>query len=245
METSCCDLMNRSDDDIRLTTESGSETDGEVTDAVKIYALHGAQTDAAHEKQETGGQAARIIAFGAPAEPAAPDEEAPEDAPAAAPDDAPLPDNVDVISREKLEQQTFEESTDFFDEVPHRVVGVISSKEIEEAEDYDVFVEAEQPDGGADVPEPPEKDETIRGLVKNIFAGIKRFFVHLGYFITNIKHGVQRKRAADKRRRTEKQRARRAAEQRRRRQEDMESRRDRNGLVQVRRRRERRDNDKR
>lgn len=220
--------MERSIDDRKDTTEQISETGSSGT--AKIFAMNGERIDSA-AWQDRSGQTPEIIAFDTPGDSAeAPAEEA-------------LPDNADGALPGQPEQQAFEKSNDFFDEVPHRVIGVISSKEIEEAEDYDIFEEAEQMSDG-DEPA-PEKDETVRGLFKQIFGSIKRFFVHLSYFFTNVKRRLQQKRTAGKRKKAEEERRRRAAERRLQRQEEMESRRGSNGLVQVRRRRERRDNDSR
>ena len=234
-------MMNRSIDDNKDTTENT----GAEKHTAKIYALNGEEIDPAAQAEAAGGLTAKIIAFNAPADTAAEaDGEEPSADDGAEPaDEAPLPDNVSVISREQLEQQTFEDSNDFFDEVSHRVIGVISSKKIEEAEDYDIFDEAEQlADGYA---REDEKDETVRGFFKQIFGNIKRFFVHVGYFFTNLKRGIHQKRTAGKRKKAAEERRQRAAERRLQRQEEMESRRADNGLVQVRRRREHRDNDSR
>ena len=232
--------MDRSTDDIKDTTKDN----GDFKNTAKIYTLHGAQRNAA-DLQDTGGQGATIIAFDAPGAPAADKTDTlAAETNAAVPSDEALPDNVAVMSRAHLERQTFEKSNDYFDEVPHRVIGVISSREIEEAEDYDIFDEAEQM-ADVDALVPPEKDETVRGFFKQIFGKIKQFFVHLGYFFTNLKRGIHNKLTAGKRKKAEEERRQRAAERRLQRQDEMERRRADNGLVQVRRRRERRDNDSR
>lgn len=169
--------------------------------------------------ETTAGNTAKIIAFHTVSAPE------PEET---------LPDNVELLSSEKLRRQTFEESTDYFDEVPRRIVGVISSKQIEEAEDYDVIDEIEQQAEEIERGLPPGED--VFDNLKKFGNGVKNAAVHCGYFVTNVRRGIKRKRMEKKRRQEEAERRRRQEELRQMRRISTESRRDANGLVQVRRR---------
>ena len=153
-------------------------------------------------------------------------------------------------------EESFEDSDDFFEEKPQRIMGVISSREIEEAEDYDVIGEEEQraetvkrqaPSPEVNAEEADEDEAAAKAgseLLAKIGAAIKQFFIHLGYFVTNLRRAVKRRHAIKKRKRAEEER--RLREEERRRQErirraERERQRDANGLVQVHRRDERRD----
>ncbi|MBQ1838975.1 MAG: hypothetical protein II127_05105 [Ruminococcus sp.] len=153
-------------------------------------------------------------------------------------------------------EESFEDSDDFFEEKPQRIMGVISSREIEEAEDYDVIGEEEQraetvkrqaPSPEVNAEEADEDEAAAKAgseLLAKIGAAIKQFFIHLGYFFTNLRRAVKRRHAIKKRKRAEEER--RLREEERRRQErirraERERQRDANGLVQVHRRDERRD----
>ena len=153
-------------------------------------------------------------------------------------------------------EESFEDSDDFFEEKPQRIMGVISSREIEEAEDYDVIGEEEQraetvkrqaPAPEVNAEEADEDEAAAKAgseLLAKIGAAIKQFFIHLGYFFTNLRRAVKRRHAIKKRKRAEEER--RLREEERRRQErirraERERQRDANGLVQVHRRDERRD----
>lgn len=167
----------------------------------------------------TAGNTAKIIAF----QPVLSEEQ-----------EGPLPDNVALLSSEKLRQQTFEESTDFFDEVPRRIVGVISSKQIEEAEDYDVIDEIEQQAEEIERGLPPGED--VFDNLKKLRSGVRNVVVHCGYFVTNVRRGIKRRRADKKRRQEEAVRRQRREELRQKQRIAAAPRRDANGLVQVRRR---------
>ena len=153
-------------------------------------------------------------------------------------------------------EESFEDSDDFFEEKPQRIMGVISSREIEEAEDYDVIGEEEQraetvkrqaPSPEVNADEADEDEAAAKAgseLLAKIGAALKQFFIHLGYFFTNLRRAVKRRHAIKKRKRAEEER--RLREEERRRQErirraERERQRDANGLVQVHRRDERRD----
>ena len=153
-------------------------------------------------------------------------------------------------------EESFEDSDDFFEEKPQRIMGVISSREIEEAEDYDVIGEEEQraetvkrqaPSPEVNAEEADEDAAAANAgsaLLAKIGAAINQFFIHLGYFFTNLRRAVKRRHAIKKRKRAEEER--RLREEERRRQErirraERERQRDANGLVQVHRRDERRD----
>ena len=52
--------------------------------------------------------------------------------------------NDEDLVREKAKEARFRNSNDFFDEAPRKTVGVISSRDIDEAEEYDVIGEVER-----------------------------------------------------------------------------------------------------
>lgn len=145
----------------------------------------------------------------------------------------------EVLAREEAKQNRFKDSEDFFDEAPgKKIYGVISSKEIEEAEDYDVIGEVEQKAEKLEK-EPPTPGQTFVNVMKKIGGGLKNFGVHCGYFATNVKRSIKRKRAIKKRRQAEEERRRRARERAQRQRMQQETR-DSSGLVQVRSRSDRR-----
>ena len=176
-------------------------------------------TQAVSGGDATAGNTAKIIAF----QPALLEEQ-----------EEPLPDNVSLLSSEKLRRQTFEESTDFFDEAPRRIVGVISSKQIEEAEDYDVIDEIEQQAEKIERGLPPGED--VFDNLKKIRNGVRNAAVHCGYFVTNVRRSLKRRRADKKRRQEEEARRQRREELRQKQRIAVAPRRDANGLVQMRRR---------
>ena len=152
----------------------------------------------------------------------------------------------EVLVREESNQDKFRDSSDFFEEAPKRMMGVISSKEIEEAEEYDVIGEEEQR-AEAIEKEPVKKGEGFSNAMKKVGAGLKSFGVHCGYFATNVKRAIKRKRAKNKRKKAEEERRRRQMERRaqERAARERAPRRDENGLVQVHRRDDRRPNNRR
>lgn len=141
--------------------------------------------------------------------------------------------NDEVLVREASKQDKFKSSNDFFEEAPLRVLGIFSSRDIDDAEEYDVIGEeehrAEEIEKEA---EPPEKKSFSKSINK-VFDGIKSFFRHCGYFATNIKREIKRKRAKKKRKKAEEERRRKQAEQRRNERASQKSRRTESGLVQV------------
>lgn len=136
--------------------------------------------------------------------------------------------NDEVLVRAEAKRTKFADSNDFFDEAPKRVMGVISSKDIQNAEEYDVIGEMERRADEFEK-EPPKKGEKFKGVVKSIAGGIKSFFVHCGYFITNVRREIKRKKALKKRQQYEEDRKRRARERAERQRRQAEN----GGLVQV------------
>ena len=136
--------------------------------------------------------------------------------------------NDEVLVRAEAKRTKFADSNDFFDEAPKRVMGVISSKDIQNAEEYDVIGEMERRADEFEK-EPPKKGEKFKGIVKSIAGGIKSFFVHCGYFITNVRREIKRKKALKKRQQYEEDRKRRARERAERQRRQAEN----GGLVQV------------
>ncbi len=149
--------------------------------------------------------------------------------------------NDEVLAREESNQDRFKDSNDFFEEAPRKVMGVISSREIEEAEEYDVIGEVEQRAEELEK-ETPTAGESFSKAMKKVGGGFKSFFTHCGYFATNVRREIKRSRARKKRKKAEEERRRQHAE---RRQQSRERRRTDGGLVQVRSRGERRPTDRR
>lgn len=136
--------------------------------------------------------------------------------------------NDEVLVRAEAKRTKFADSNDYFDEAPKRVMGVISSKDIQNAEEYDVIGEMERRADEFEK-EPPKKGEKFKGVVKSIAGGIKSFFTHCGYFITNIRREIKRRKALKKRQQYEEDRRRRARERAERQRQQAEN----GGLVQV------------
>lgn len=118
-------------------------------------------------------------------------------------------DNDEELVRQESKQSKFKDSDDFFEEAPKKVMGVISSKDIRDAEDFDVITEVENrvtevEKAGANA------GDVFLNVMKNIGGGIKSFGIHLGYFCTNVSRMIKRKRAINKRKKEEEQRRERA-----------------------------------
>ncbi len=151
--------------------------------------------------------------------------------------------NDEDLVREDAKHTKFNNGYDFFDEAPKKSFGVISSKEIEDAEDYDVINEVEQRVSEVEK-QTPNSGDNFADTLKKIGNGFKSFFTHCGYFITNISRMIKHNRAVKKRRKAEEERRRRAemrAERQRARRKEAEN----NGLVQVHRRTDSRPNSNR
>lgn len=125
--------------------------------------------------------------------------------------------NDEELVRQEAKSNKFKDSSDFFDEAPKRSTGVIHSRDIAEAEEYDVIGEvekrADEVEKGA--PEPKKKEKKNKkkgGGWKKFTAGVRYFFTHCGYFITNVKREIKRSRAKKKRQKAEEERRRRARE---------------------------------
>lgn len=210
---------------ISEAAEEAPEMAGEISDAVENVpeTAEGAIQAAAAEPAEAGEAAEEETAE----EPGEADEEFNEFV------------SDEVLAREENKQEKFKNSSDFFEESPKKMMGVISSKEIEEAEEYDVIGEVEQRAGELEQ-EPKPQGEGFGSVMKKIGGGFKYFFVHCGYFATNVHRAVKRKRAIKKRKKAEEQRRARQTERRRQERAATERPRDKNGLVQVHRRDDRR-----
>lgn len=151
--------------------------------------------------------------------------------------------NDEELVRMEARKTKFIDSDDFFEEAPKKTMGVISSKDIRDAEDYDVIEEVEK--RAIEVEKPaPKKGEAVAKIFKSIGNSIKSFFVHCGYFCTNVSRMIKRNSAKKKRQKEEEERRQkarmRAARERQQRREIQDK-----GLVQVRRRDEQRRPDSR
>ncbi len=139
--------------------------------------------------------------------------------------------NDEELVREEAKRVKFKDSDDFFEEAPKKTIGVISSKELRDAEDFDVINEVEE--RVKEVEKPSQNaGKSFVEAVKKVGAGIKSFGVHCGYFCTNVSRMIKRKRAMKKRQKAEaerRERARQRAERQRAQRREMEN----GGLVQV------------
>lgn len=91
-----------------------------------------------------------------------------------------LINDKEIPSAEELKKQTFRDSADFFEEVPDRLSGVVTSGELHEPED------AQEPQ--------KEKKRTGASIAQKLGGGVKSAGVHVGYFVTNIGRAVRRRR---------------------------------------------------
>lgn len=151
--------------------------------------------------------------------------------------------NDEELVRMEARKTKFVDSDDFFEEAPKKTMGVISSKDLRDAEDYDVIEEVEKK--AIEVEKPaPKKGEAVGKVLKSIGNGMKSFFVHCGYFCTNVSRMIKRRNAMKKRQKAEEERRQkarmRAARERQQRREIQD-----NGIVQVRKRNEQRRPDQR
>lgn len=146
--------------------------------------------------------------------------------------------NDEELVREEAKRVKFRDSDDFFEEAPKKTIGVISSKELRDAEDFDVISEVEE--RVKEVEKPSQNaGKSFVEAVKKVGGGIKSFGVHFGYFCTNVSRLIKRKHAMKKRQKAEaerRERARQRAERQRAQRREMEN----GGLVQVHSRSERR-----
>ena len=146
--------------------------------------------------------------------------------------------NDEELVREEAKRVKFKDSDDFFEEAPKKTIGVISSKELRDAEDFDVISEVEE--RVKEVEKPSQNaGKSFVEAVKKVGGGIKSFCVHCGYFCTNVSRMIKRKHAMKKRQKAEaerRERARQRAERQRAQRREMEN----GGLVQVHSRSERR-----
>ena len=163
--------------------------------------------------------------------------------PEAEPDELEEYMNDEVLVREDAKSNKFRDSSDFFEEAPRKSMGVLSSRDIQDAEEYDVIGEEEKRAEKVkrDEPAPKKKKKKksggFKGFALGFLAGAKYFFVHCGYFITNVYRLIKRKHKIRKRKKAEEERRRRAreraAQQRARAAQRERQQRENGGLVQV------------
>lgn len=139
--------------------------------------------------------------------------------------------NDEELIRQEAKRVKFKDSDDFFEEAPKKTMGVISSKEIRDAEDFDVINEVEE--RVKEVEKPSQNaGKSFVDAMKKVGGGIKSFGVHCGYFCTNVSRMIKRKHAMKKRQKAEaerRERARQRAERQRAQRREMEN----GGLVRV------------
>lgn len=115
----------------------------------------------------------------------------------------------EVLVREQARRAKFDSGYDFFEEAPKKTMGVLSSEEIRDAEDYDVINEVEQK-----AQRVKSEGKTGPGpavvFLKKAGGGVKSFCIHFGYFCKNVSIMIKRKRAASKRKKAEQERRERA-----------------------------------
>ena len=146
--------------------------------------------------------------------------------------------NDEELVRQEAKHTKFYDSDDFFEEAPKKTMGVISSKEIQDADDYDVINEVEKRVSEVEAENGSSK-ASFADILKKAGSGLKSFGIHFGYFCTNVSRMIKRKYAAKKRRKAEEERRERArmmeARERQQRREMQDA-----GLVRVHSRTERR-----
>ena len=139
--------------------------------------------------------------------------------------------NDEELIRQEAKRVKFKDSDDFFEEAPKKTMGVISSKEIRDAEDFDVINEVEE--RVKEVEKPSQNaGKSFVDAMKKVGGGIKSFGVHCGYFCTNVSRMIKHKHAMKKRQKAEaerRERARQRAERQRAQRREMEN----GGLVRV------------
>ena len=139
--------------------------------------------------------------------------------------------NDEELVRQEAKRVKFKDSDDFFEEAPKKTMGVISSKEIRDAEDFDVINEVEE--RVKEVEKPSQNaGKSFVDAMKKVGGGIKSFGVHCGYFCTNVSRMIKHKHAMKKRQKAEaerRERARQRAERQRAQRREMEN----GGLVRV------------
>lgn len=118
-------------------------------------------------------------------------------------------ENDEELVRQQARRTKFDSGYDFFEEAPQKTMGVISSEEIRDAEDYDVITEVEKRASSVE-DEDREKSGSALVFFKKAGSGIKSFCVHFGYFCKNMSIMIKRKRAASKRKKAEQERRERA-----------------------------------
>lgn len=131
---------------------------------------------------------------------------------------------------EKNTDDDFDEGYDFFEEKPRRIVGIIDvdSSDLKNAVDYDVLSEEEKRAAEVETADNDSAENFINAAAR-VGSSIKNFFVHCGYFCTNVARLIKRRSAAKKRKKAELERR----ERERIRRQQTTARRDENGLVKV------------
>ena len=118
-------------------------------------------------------------------------------------------DNDEELVRQESKQTKFKDSDDFFEEAPKKTMGVISSKDIRDAEDFDVITEVEKRVTEVEKPSSNAGDAFV-STMKKIGGGLKSFGIHFGYFCTNVSRMLKKRHAKNKRAKEEEQRRERA-----------------------------------
>jgi|GEM_PF-4308078 len=123
-----------------------------------------------------------------------------------------LRNDKEIPSREELKKQTFNDSSDFFEEAPDRLSGVVTSQEL------DALTAPEDA-------QEPQRKQYAAAVAQRLGGSVKSAGVHVGYFVTNIGRAVKRRRELSKRQKAGEERRRRQMERRRQERAAMERRR--------------------
>jgi hypothetical protein len=126
--------------------------------------------------------------------------------------------NDEELVRDQAKHAKFSDSSDFFDEAPNKVYGIINNRDFDSAEDYDVIDEIEErvtavENEVEDVDTGMPIDERLNKIgdgLKKFGSGVKNFGIHCGYFATNVYRMVKHKRAVARRKKEEQERRERA-----------------------------------
>lgn len=118
-------------------------------------------------------------------------------------DDDSLSD--EELVRQQVKRSRFDSGYDFFEEAPKKTMGVISSEDIRDAEDYDVINEVEEKAAKVEN-EGVKKPNAAVVILKKTGSGLKSFGIHFGYFCKNLTKMIKHKRAAAKRKKAEQER---------------------------------------
>ena len=213
--------------------ENDAEENSEITEDEDADAAVENQSVEDKENADFEIESEEVISDDGKYEEAAQAEISTEEEPTDETEDEVEEENEEELRREaeKNTADDFDEGYDFFEEKPRRIVGIIDvdSSDLKNAVDYDVLSEEEKRAIEVETAVDNDKTESFIAAAEKAGNGIKNFFVHCGYFCTNVSRLIKRKHAAKKRKKAELERR----ERERVRKQQAAQRRDSNGLVKV------------